>query len=217
MIQGALFDWDGVVIDSSDQHEKSWEMLAAELGKPLPDDHFIRGFGMKNEVIIPKILEWTMDEQEIERYSLRKEALYRDIIRDEGIRPLPGVHALLATLAEHDVPCAVASSSHRENIETVFDVIGIRDYFSAIVTSEDVDHGKPDPEVFVRSAQRLGRDPAACVVFEDAHVGIEAGLAAGAKVVAVATTNPLADLHQAHLAVESLEALRWESLLALFA
>jgi beta-phosphoglucomutase-like phosphatase (HAD superfamily) len=64
---GALFDWDGVVIDSSRQHEESWELLAAELGKPLPDDHFLRGFGMKNQVIIPEILGWTRDADEIHR------------------------------------------------------------------------------------------------------------------------------------------------------
>lgn len=216
MIRGALFDWDGVIIDSSAQHNESWEMLAAEIGKPLPEDHFIRGFGMKNEVIIPKILEWATDADEIRRYSLRKEALYRDIIREKGISPLPGVRDLLQILDANGVPCAVASSTHRQNIETAFDVIGIRQYFSAIVTSEDVVHGKPDPEVFVKSAEELGRDPAGCVVFEDAHVGIDAGLAAGAKVVAVATTNALGDLGNAHLAVKSLADLQWSDLTALF-
>lgn len=216
MTPGALFDWDGVVIDSSAQHEKSWEMLAAEIGKPLPQDHFVRGFGMKNQVIIPQILRWTEDPDEIHEYSLRKEALYREIIREEGIRPLPGVRELLGRLAEHDVPCAVASSTHRRNIETVFDAIGIRDCFRAVITAEDVSHGKPDPEVFVKSAEAVGRDPARCVVFEDALVGIEAGLASGAKVVAVATTNPLEALGDAHLAVCSLEEIRWETFAGLF-
>ncbi len=213
---GALFDWDGVVIDSSAQHEKSWELLAAETGKALPADHFKRGFGMKNEKIIPGILGWTDDAGEIHRLSLRKEALYREIIREEGITPLPGVSELLALLADHGVPCSVASSTHRENIEAVFDAIGLRERFSAVVTSEDVSHGKPDPEVFLESARRIDRDPAHCVVFEDAHVGIEAGLAAGARVIAVATTHPADTLGQAHRVVDSLEAVNWDGFSGLF-
>ncbi len=213
---GALFDWDGVVIDSSKQHKESWELLAAEFDLPLPADHFLRGFGMKNQVIIPRILGWTEDPDEIHRYSLRKEELYRDIVRERGIEPLPGVVTVLKMLREHGVPCAVASSTHRENIETIFDAIGVREYFAALVTAEDVSHGKPDPEVFLKGAQMIGRDPRFCVVFEDAHVGIEAGLAAGSRVIAVATTNPLEKLGKADLAVASLEDVDWDNFRALF-
>lgn len=216
MNPGALFDWDGVIIDSSRQHEESWEMLAVEIGKPLPADHFIRGFGMKNQVIIPNLLGWTSDPDEIHRYSLRKEFLYREIVRQHGMQPLPGVQELLAMLNEHGVPCSVASSTHRENIETIFDVIGLRPYFQAVVTAEDVAHGKPDPEVFLKSADLIGRPAQNCVVFEDAHVGIEAGLAAGAKVIAVATTNAIGDLGKAHIAVRSLEEVSWGLFCSLF-
>lgn len=213
---GALFDWDGVVIDSSDQHERSWEMLAEEISKPLPHDHFTRGFGMKNQVIIPKILEWTDSPDEIHSYSLRKEALYREIIAREGITALPGVATLLHMLKEHGVPCAVGSSTHRKNIDVIFDAIGVRDYFSAVVTAEDVSHGKPDPDVFLKSAEKIGVAPQNCVVFEGAHVGIEAGLAAGSKVIAVATTNDISDLGRASVAVESLEEVDWKLLSGLF-
>jgi HAD superfamily hydrolase (TIGR01509 family) len=206
---GALFDWDGVVIDSSRQHAESWELLAAELGRDLPPDHFLRGFGMKNQVIIPEILGWTRDPDEIHRWSLRKEELYREIVRARGIEPLPGVVDLLRMLREHGVPCAVASSTHRENIEAIFDVIGVRGCFQAVVTAEDVARGKPDPEVFLKSAAKIGCDPRRCVVFEDALVGIAAGHAAGARVIAVATTNPLDALGEADRAVQSLQEVTW--------
>ena len=84
---GAVFDWDGVVIDSSRHHEESWNRLAAEAGRVLPEGHFLKGFGMKNEAIIPGILGWTRDEAEIRRLSLRKEVLYREVIRERGIEP----------------------------------------------------------------------------------------------------------------------------------
>lgn len=213
---GALFDWDGVVIDSSSQHERSWEMLADEVGKPLPPDHFVRGFGMKNQLIIPQILQWTEDPDAIHRHSLRKEALYREIIAHEGITPLPGVKHLLQMLNEKGVPCSVASSTHRENIEVIFDAIGLRMFFQAVVTAEDVSHGKPDPEVFLKGAQKIGCEPQNCVVFEDAHVGIEAGLAAGSKVIAVATTHDISELGKADIAVNSLEEVNWEMLSSLF-
>jgi len=213
---GALFDWDGVIIDSSDQHLRSWEMLAKEIGKPLPPDHFKRGFGMKNQVIIPNILQWAEDEREIHQYSLRKEELYREIIANEGISPLPGVQPLLDLLRERGVRCAVGSSTHRENIEFIFDAIGLRQYFQAVVTAEDVSHGKPDPEVFQRSAETIGLAAENCVVFEDALVGIEAGLAAGSKVIAVATTNDIAKLGRANAAVNSLEEVDWALFTGLF-
>jgi HAD superfamily hydrolase (TIGR01509 family) len=209
MDMGALFDWDGVVIDSSRQHEKSWEDLAREAGLPLPDNHFRRGFGMKNQVIIPEILGWTDDPGQIEDLGRRKEEIYRERVRRDGIAPLPGVLSLLEMLANRGVPCCVASSSPRANIDAVIEAIGAGAYFSGIVSAEDVSHGKPDPEVFLKSAATIGCYASDCVVFEDALVGIRAGQAAGSKVIAVATTHPLEELAAADLAVESLEQVDW--------
>src|SRR5271166_5933683 len=194
---GAVFDWDGVIIDSSRQHEESWDRLAAEIGKPLPEGHFKAGFGRKNEFIIPNILKWTDDPAKVRELSLRKEALYREIIVERGLEPLPGVRTWLDRLAAAAVPCAVGSSTHRKNIEVSLDVLGLHGFFSEIVSSEDVSHGKPDPEVFLKAAGKIGMPPGKCVVFEDAHVGIEAAHRAGMKVIAVATTNPLAELGKA--------------------
>ena len=213
---GALFDWDGVVIDSSRQHKASWEALAEEAGLPLPEDHFERGFGMINEQIIPDILGWSTDPMDIQKYSLRKESIYRESIRREGIQALPGVLELLDLLKDRDIPCVVASSTPKKNIEVVLDIIGVRDHFKAIVASGDVRLGKPDPEVFLVAANKIGRSPGHCVVFEDAHVGIEAGLSAGCKVVAVATTNDVADLGTADISVETLEQVDWALLTQLF-
>ncbi len=187
---GAIFDWDGVIINSAAHHEASWERLAKENGKTLPENHFKRGFGMKNEVIIPELLGWTTVPTEIRILSLRKEALYREIVREKGIEALPGVREWLQTLKHAGVPCIIASSTHRENITATLEVLGLGDFFEAAVTSEDVKRGKPDPEVFLTAAQRLEVDPANAVVFEDALVGVAAARAAGMRVVAVTTTEP---------------------------
>ena len=215
MLKGAIFDWDGVVIDSSAHHEKSWEALAAEEKLTLPPDHFVRGFGMVNRVIIPNLLKWTSDEAEITRLGERKEELYREIVQREGLQPLPGVRTLLENLKAADIRCAIGSSTPRSNLETILPMLGLEEFFTAIVTGDDVKHGKPDPEVFLLAAEKIGCAPAESVVFEDAHVGIEAALAGKFTTVAVATTNPINQLGKAHLAVESLESVSIKQLRSL--
>ena len=215
---GALFDWDGVIIDSSAQHEASWERLAAEERRAFPPDHFKKGFGMKNEIIIPKMLGWTSDPSEVSRLSLRKEAIYRDIVRERGIEPLAGVREFLECLRTAAVPCAIASSTHRENIDLSLAKMGLGGFFSAIVTAEDVSHGKPHPEPYLKAAEKASRDPRHCIVLEDALMGIEAGVAAGCKVVAVTTTNPRGILEGsgAYRIVDRLDELNLDALRTLF-
>src|ERR1041385_7004492 len=203
----AVFDWDGVIIDSSRQHEKSWELLAAEERRNLPPDHFQRSFGMKSERIIPELLQWTNDLPEVKRLALRKEALYREVLLAGRIAPLPGVVNWLNRLRTAAVPCIIASSTHRENIECALAALQLENFFTAMVSAEDVTHGKPDPEVFLLAAQKLGMPPNRCVVFEDAHVGIEAARAAGMKVVGVATTHPADTLQDADRVVQQLDEL----------
>lgn len=204
---GAIFDWDGVIIDSSRHHELSWERLAQEERRDLPPDHFKAGFGRKNQFIIPNILKWTTDPGEIERMGHRKETLYREVMGEGDLQPLPGVRLWLERLRAGGVPCAVGSSAPRENIDLALSRIGLAEFFDAIITAEDVTVGKPNPEVFLKAAVRIGRRPECCVVFEDAHVGIEAARAGGMRVVGVATTHPPEELTGADFAVHRLDDL----------
>jgi len=203
----ALFDWDGVIIDSSRQHERAWERLAAEERRTLAPGFFKRSFGMRNDRVIAELLGWTRDPERIRQLSLRKEALYRELIQRDRVRPLPGVVRWLTALREAGVPCAIASSTPRANIDCVVDALQLRPFFAAAVTAEDVRQGKPHPEVFLTAAARLGVSPARCVVFEDAHVGLEAARAAGMKVVGVATTHPAETLAEADRVVKRLDEL----------
>jgi len=202
---GAIFDWDGVIVDSGWAHAQSWERMAQEIGKPLVPGFFNRSFGMKNERIIPELLHWSQDAAEVSRLGRRKEEHYRDIIRDAGIQALPGAATLLQRLSEARVPCVVGSSTERANIDCGLAVIGLREYFADIVCGCDVTHGKPAPDIFLLAAQRIHRAPARCVVFEDAHVGIEAARAGGMKVVAVASTNAYDSLLHADRVVHRLD------------
>ena len=216
---GALFDWDGVIIDSHNQHEKSWSKLAEEENKVLPDNFFKMTFGMRNENIIPNFFgNWidVTNQEEVTRLADRKEEIYREIIISDGIEPLPGVRDLLQSLRSEEIACSIASSTPIANIETVMGIIGLSDYFDAITAAEDVSNGKPNPEVFLKAAEKIKVDPKNCVVFEDAHVGIEAGLAANMQVIAVATTHPVDSLGNAHMVTENLESIDAEKIMELF-
>jgi len=185
----AVFDWDGVVIDSSVAHERSWEALAQEEARPLPSDHFKRGFGKRNEFIIPDILNWTRDPAEVKRLSNRKEALYRDIARTRHVRLLPGVRELCGALKDLGIPCVIGTSTHKANLALSFELFGIGHFFAGAVASEDVTKGKPDPEVFLKACALGGGDPATSFVFEDSFSGLQAGLAGGFITIALATTH----------------------------
>lgn len=210
---GVICDWDGVIVDSSAPHEASWKAVASEAGCLFPDEAFKRGFGMKNQAIIGELLRWTEDPKLIQRWSRRKEELYREMVRRNGLGFVPGARELLAALKGRGVPCAIASSTPLPNITCVLDALGVRPYFQATVTSEDVSRGKPDPQVFLLAAQRLGMPPARCVVLEDAPVGIQAARAAGMRAVAFTTTHPAewlsgADLVAAHPGQVSVDELQ---------
>ena len=114
----AVFDWDGVILDSSRHHEESWERLARETGRVLPEGHFRRGFGRRNIEIMRDMLGWSQDAEEIDRLSRRKEELYREVVQAWGIDPLPGVRAqctlLLAQLKDGDSFQPIADRLHDE-------------------------------------------------------------------------------------------------------
>ena len=215
---GAIFDWDGVVIDSSTQHERSWEMLAKETGKPLPENHFKKGFGKRNAVIIPEILDWTQDLEEIEKLGKRKEELYRELVKSEGLRTLPGIRELLVELQSAKVPCVVGTSTERKNLLLAFELLGLGSFFTGAVCSEDVLRGKPDPEVFIKAAALTGLSPERCVVLEDSSHGIEAARNGNMKALGLSTTRETEQLKAAgaHLVISNPTAANLDLLTSLF-
>lgn len=201
---GILFDWDGVVLDSSVQHKLAFERTAEEEGRALPEGWFKLCFGRTNPTIFGEVLGWTQDPDQLRRLADRKEQIYRDILLAGKPEPLPGVRALLAALAEARVPCAIGTATPRQNIVAAIEALGLEGCFHGAATGDDVTRGKPDPQVFLLAAQALKLPPARCVVIEDATYGIEAALRGGMKALAVATTHPITDFPHAHLALPDL-------------
>lgn len=215
---GFIFDWDGVVVDSSAQHEESWELLAKQENQVLPEGHFKRGFGKKNDWIMANVLKWTDDPAEVERLAYEKERLYREIVKRTGLDPLPGVRSFIKEFQSRGYRASVGSSTPRGNILAVLKITGLEGLLIDIVAAEDVVIGKPNPAVFIKAASLVGLPPEKCVVFEDSLGGIEAGLASGAKVVGITTTNAadILEASGAHLVVDSFNEVSVERMLALF-
>jgi len=181
--------------------------LAREEGKVLPEGHFLKGFGRRNVEIMRDMLHWSEDLNEIQRLSLRKEELYREVVKDWGIEPLPGVRRWLERLREGGIACGIGSSTEEKNVKLGLEILDLEMFFKTAVTAEHVKKGKPAPDVFLEVARRLGARSERCVVFEDAPAGVEAGRAAGMKVVGVTTTHPGGHLESVDREVERLDEL----------
>jgi beta-phosphoglucomutase-like phosphatase (HAD superfamily) len=190
LVRGAIFDWDGVIVDSSDLHLKSWEALANELKLPLPNDHFEKGFGKRNETIIPQILGWSKDPAQINHWGKRKEEIYRELGNKDGIKLARGSKDFLKQIPASTFRSSIGTSTERKNVQLAISQHDLSQYFLGAACSEDVLKGKPDPEVFLEAAKILSITPKSCVVFEDSPHGIEAAKRAGMKTVALTTTHP---------------------------
>ena len=219
MFKAVLFDMDGVMVDTELLQSQAFESVMAEYGVINPEKnehgtiHVSGATTPETWEILKKRYGFEADTSEL---TSKKRAAVMTVI-EGGVDALPGLYALLEDLKAHDIKIAVGSSAQRERIEIVLDKLGIREYFSAIVSAADVTHGKPHPEVYLKAAAAVGADPSDCVVIEDAYTGAQAAMAAGAKLVAVPhqyTKNM--DFSEADLIVESLAELDYSKLSELF-
>lgn len=204
-----IWDVDGTLVDTADQHFRAWSKLAETIHQPFTRDDFSATFGMRNPEIIRKLFDSDADDRKCRELGERKEEFYRASVREEGVQLLPGVARLLHDFASAGWAQAVGSSAPPGNLDLLLSLTGTRKYFTAIVTGEDVARGKPDPEVFLIAAKKLGAEPARCLVLEDAVAGIQAAHAAGMKSLAVTFVghHPTDKLKSAgaNLVVKSLE------------
>ncbi|MCB9852283.1 MAG: HAD family phosphatase [Phycisphaerales bacterium] len=202
MIQAVIFDMDGVLVDSYAPHLESWRVLAKEIGAEISDEQFDHTFGRTSRDIIRMLFDVT-DDDRVRAYDERKESLYRDIVRD-NVPEMPGATALLERLATKGITLAVGTSGPRENINLVCDGLGWNELLRVRVTGADVTHGKPDPEIFLQGASRLGVAPDKCVVVEDAPAGIEAAKRGGMRCIGLTSTHEANALSEATRVVDAI-------------
>lgn len=186
--QAVLFDMDGTLVDNMDFHARALlEMAKRHFGVELDSDQANRDFsGMKNAEIFELLAGRPITPEEAAAWETEKEELYRGIYRPH-LKPVRGVRELLARLRGAGVGLAVASAAPRGNLAFVLDGLELRPLFDAVVGQDDAANGKPAPDLFLAAASRLGVDPSACLVFEDAVNGVLGARAAGMSAAGLAT------------------------------
>lgn len=202
--RAVLWDMDGTLIDSEEFHWISWRNALAKEGIVLTHEQFLSTFGMRNDSILRRLLGSAATPERMERIAVTKEELYRDLIRRNGILPLPGVEHWVRRLHQEGWLQAVASAAPRANIIAVLEALSATHIFQGIVSAEDVRRGKPDPEVYLTAAARVGASAQRCIVVEDAAAGVEGARNAGMRSIGVShngTSLP------ADIVVTSLELL----------
>src|SRR5512143_1203628 len=180
-----LWDLDGTLVDSEEYHWRAWKETLDRAGVAISHRDFLASFGQRNDTILAKWLGANADAGKIQQIGNDKEERYRELVRQEGLLPLPGAAEWVERLHREGWRQAIASSAPRSNVETVLDALRMRPWFQAAVSAEDVREGKPAPEVFLPAAARLGAQPHGCVVVEDARAGIEAAQRAGMRSIGV--------------------------------
>ena len=190
-IRAILFDMDGVVVDSMQFHLDTWKILLTEMGGKRRSLDVQRHFGLATKVLLREILAENDHgrepaREEIERWFRRKVVLTCEVA-SRVAEPIPGFLDFARRVRARRLPTALASAASRGFIDAVLEKIGARDLFDAIVSVDDVAQPKPDPEIFLQAAQRLNVPIRDCLVIEDSHPGIAAGVASGATCCALLT------------------------------
>lgn len=203
---GVIFDIDGVLLDSYKMHYECWRSIAEKHSITLSEKEFDSLFGRRGSEIVREIWGEDLPAGQVVSIHRQKQALYRENLQ-RNFPKMDGAIQLIDGLAAEGFVLGIGSSAPPENVEMSLNGLDRANSFKAVVTGSDVTRGKPNPQVFQLAAQRMGLEPSACAVIEDAVAGIAAALAGGMTAIALATTAPPESLTMAHLVVTSLRQL----------
>ena len=197
-----IFDMDGTLVDNMQFHTAAWRQMLSENGVEMdPEEFLIRTAGKTNAEILPAIFA-NISGERLHALGDRKEAIYRGLFLEHR-KPVAGVVEFLERARTMEIKMAVATAAPNVNVEFILDGLDLRLFFQAVTTAADITNGKPNPEIFLRSAEKLGVEPQNCLVFEDAFNGFEAAHRAGMRSVGIATVNPVEDILKRHSVVEA--------------
>lgn len=184
-----IFDMDGVIIDSNPFHKVALHQFCEKYGYHLTEEQLRNKiYGRTNKQWITNLFERELSPEELHLFAEEKEGLFRDLYQHD-IKALAGLDQFLEKMNGQKLARAIGTSAPRSNVDFVMAKTNLSRYFPTILDDSFVEHGKPNPEIYLRCAAALGYQPNRCVVFEDSISGVTAGKAAGTKVVGVATTH----------------------------
>lgn len=204
-IKAILWDMDGVLADTAVLHYETWKVVLDELGIPFDWETFGKIFGRNNASSLQVLLGHPASAALLQRVDQVKEQAFRQMAPGR-VGLVPGVREWLQEFQRRGLPQAVASSAPMENIDLLMDLLGIRAYFTHLVSGHDIP-GKPDPAVFLQAARRVGVRPESCLVIEDSPAGVQGARRAGMRVVGVATTHEAEQLQEASMVLAGMEGV----------
>jgi len=190
MKRALIFDMDGTIVDNMAFHTKSWIAFFERRGHAIDPDAFFRATaGRQGGEIIRSHFGAHLLDDEVATLNHEKEAVYRELYAPHR-KAVEGFEDLIADAKSQGIALAVGTAAPPANVEFTLDGLDLRRHFDAIVGATDVARGKPHPDVFLEAARRCGAEPADCIVFEDAPLGVEAARRAGMRAVVLTTTLP---------------------------
>jgi beta-phosphoglucomutase len=196
-----IFDMDGVLVDSYWPHYQAWKLIAHKHDLPITEEQFAAAFGKTGPDFIRQLWTDIVPESGIAPLDAEKETLYRQVLR-ENFPAMKGVSDLIRSLHGRGFALAIGSSGAPENLQVVLECLPGAECFGATVNGREVTRGKPDPEIFLLAAHKLGADPRNTAVIEDAPVGVQAARAAGMTAIAITGTAERKFLADAHIIVD---------------
>ncbi len=213
-LKAVLFDIDGTLLDNNEYHKKAWMQYLEDQGKEISDEEFNEYISGRTNKDAVEHLYGEVTEEESYKHSLKKDEIYRQMYKPH-IEPINGLTEFLKELKEHNIIMALATSGIQENIDFMFEHVPIKQYFKTIIQAKDVEKGKPEPEIFLKTAEAAGIPAQNCIVLEDSISGVQAGKTAGMKVVALTTTHSPEELHEADLVIKDYTEINFERLTSL--
>jgi len=216
MSKAIIFDMDGVICHTNPYHSIAFQEFFAKRGLyPTEEEFALHMYGKSNSYILSHFLGRTIAGQELLELEDEKESLFREIYKDK-VDPIAGFMDFFNSLKAEGLPTGVGTSAPLANLELIAGTLGIIDKMESILASEHVSRHKPDPEVYLKSADQLKVKPDACVVFEDSYSGVTAAKNAGMKVVGVLSSHNREELPVCDLYIHNFKELSIASLSALF-
>ncbi len=204
---------DGVIVDSNPFHKIALKQFCRKYGVDLSEEELReRIYGRTNRDWIRNVFG-EIPEDQLNRYASEKEALFRERYAMD-IKAVTGLETFLARVREEEVPLAIATSAPLENVDFTLEKTGLRRFFPVILYDKFVTRGKPDPEIYLKTAAALDMAPGRCVVFEDSLSGIASARAAGCKVVGITTTHTKEEMPDTDLIIDDFAGLAPKALIA---
>ncbi len=204
-LKAALFDMDGVLTDTVPLHYKAWHRMFTGQGYEFDFDIYKAKVDGKPRMTGIRSVAVDVSDEQLDRMADEKQQYFLDFVENEPPEKFSDAVQLIQEMKQRGLKIAVASSS--KNTVQILNKLGIYDMFDAVVTGNDIKKGKPDPEIFLTAAERMGIEPIHCVVFEDAIEGVKAGVAAGMLTIGVCRHGNRDELSHADIRVEKLDEL----------